>query len=447
VTLHYEQDGETVEVTANRISGDYKSGEYKATIPGDAIAEGSLTYYWTLNDFGNNEVQTDDYTVDVKPGITVGYFEDFETAPVGWTSYGDNDSWEWGVPESGPEAAFSGEKVYATNLSGDYASSMNASLLMPPVDLSDGNAYLQFKHWHDFEKYSSGFAYDFGYVYVSTDQEEWTQHLIVEGTSDGWEDAEVDLSEYSSERIYITFNATSDSSVTREGWYIDDVAISDSSLNLTSKAINKDQKRSVGMMAGLDMIPNKPAVNPALSVPAMPEKGEAAAEKDASLAQLPMAAKVSVLESGRSVNTNPQDGSYALMHATGTFTLKAEAYGFESAEQSVEVAADETSTANFTLQELPQGTIQGTVTDEATGEPVEDATLLLVEDANVTPVQTDADGNYQLTAYEGTYTLKISARGYHGQEAEVTVDGDVTVDFALEPFYMVPGGEIGYDDG
>ncbi|TQS74323.1 S8 family serine peptidase, partial [Ornithinibacillus gellani] len=42
VTLHYEQDGETVEVTANRISGDYKSGEYKATIPGDAIAEGSL---------------------------------------------------------------------------------------------------------------------------------------------------------------------------------------------------------------------------------------------------------------------------------------------------------------------------------------------------------------------------------------------------------------------
>ncbi|TQS74324.1 DUF3823 domain-containing protein, partial [Ornithinibacillus gellani] len=713
VTLHYEQDGETVEVTANRISGDYKSGEYKATIPGDAIAEGSLTYYWTLNDFGNNEVQTDDYTVDVKPGITVGYFEDFESTITGWYSFGDNDTWEHGAPTTGPEEAYSGDKVYATNLSGNYASSMDAILVMPPVELPEGQSFLQFKNWYNFEESSTGRAWDYGHVVISSDGQEWTELTMFQGLSEGWENTEIDLSEYAGQTVLLGYKAFSDGSVTRDGWYIDDVALSDVSQydndeepptfehvspletytemdvflsvdvadNLKLNTVELSYENADGEWQTLDAtqesgseragtftavipwedidgkeelpykwiisdygsnitesdvytIEVKPGVTvgyeedfenaaagwysfgdndswewgspesgpenaasgdhvfatnltgtydtnmratlvmPAIDLPegshalqfdswhefeestsgtawdygqivistdleewtelqkfqGLTEDWETVtidlsdysgrvyigfyaysdgsivkdgwyidnvslidtseddqganislgisnekqkeidipvlqkestpqtwtldrsnekntADKDIGLAQLPMAAKVSVLESGRSVNTNPQDGSYALMHATGTFTLKAEAYGFESAEQSVEVEADETSTANFTLQEIPQGTIQGTVTDEATGEPVEDATLLLVEDANVTPVQTDADGNYQLTAYEGTYTLKISARGYHGQEAEVTVDGDVTVDFALEPFYMVPGGEIGYDDG
>ena len=161
----------------------------------------------------------------------------------------------------------------------------------------------------------------------------------------------------------------------------------------------------------------------------------------------PISATVSVLESGRSVSTDPEDGSYSLMHAVGEFTVLAEAYGYESEEQTVTVEADEGSTVNFAMQELPNGHITGTVTDEQTGNPVEGATVLLVEDANVQPVQTDENGNYTLKAYHGIYTLKINARGYHGKEVEVEVAGDVTVDLELEPFYMVPGEEIGYDDG
>ena len=57
----------------------------------------------------------------------------------------------------------------------------------------------------------------------------WTQLLMIQGASNGWIDAEVDLSEYSGQRVYIGFNAFSDGSVVREGWYIDDVALSDES--------------------------------------------------------------------------------------------------------------------------------------------------------------------------------------------------------------------------
>lgn len=159
-------------------------------------------------------------------------------------------------------------------------------------------------------------------------------------------------------------------------------------------------------------------------------------------------AKVSVLESGRAVNTDPDDGTYSLLHAAGDFTLQAEAYGFQADEQPVSVEKDETSEVDFSLKEVTQNTLSGTITDEASGEPIEDATVMVVEDANVSPVESDADGNYTLDAYEGEYTLKVLASNYHGKEVEANLaDGDAEVNVELEPLYTYPGGEIGYDDG
>ncbi|WP_188454287.1 S8 family peptidase [Virgibacillus oceani] len=460
-----DQNGDWQTVEAVRASGDYKSGEYIATIPGEQIAGDSLTYKWTINDFGNNEVVSEEYVVEVKPGISVGYSEDFETNPVGWTSFGQANSWEWGAPTSGPGSAASGENVYATNLAGDYESSMNATLVMPPIDLPEGNAYLQFNQWYDLEKYDSGRAYDFGHVFVSTDQEEWTQLMRIEGTTTDWESAEVDLSEYSGQRIYIGFNVTTDGSVTREGWYIDDVALSDTSQSSKAslgKQKGKNNKAKKGLHKGISLGSNslgviksnekaglKEKVNPAKIQPELPKKGNPPVVEDViNPTLLPIGAQVSVLESGRTVYTNPEDGTYSLTHPAGTFTVQAGAYGFISEQQTVTVEDDGVAEANFTLDEIPQGTITGTITDQNTGEPIEGATILLVEDANVTPVETDAEGNYSITAYEGTYTLKVMARDYHSKEVEITVDDEsLEVDVELEPFYTYPGGEIGYDDG
>ncbi|KJD51817.1 hypothetical protein UZ38_40985, partial [Bacillus amyloliquefaciens] len=81
-----------------------------------------------------------------------------------------------------------------------------------------------------------------------------------------------------------------------------------------------------------------------------------------------------------------------------------------------------------------------------TGEPVRHAKLYIVEDASVKPVQTDGDGSYSLTAYEGSYTVKVSANGYYSSEFSVDLKGDVSKDIELDPFIGYPG-EIGYDDG
>src|SRR5699024_1086337 len=180
-----------------------------------------------------------------------------------------------------------------------------------------------------------------------------------------------------------------------------------------------------------------------------PSEDKASADEQVIIpADLPLGAKVDVLESGRTVNTDPSDGTYSMMHPTGDYTVEASAYGFESESVSVTIQDEETTTANFTLNEIAQGEITGTVVDEDSGEGIAGAKVLLVEDANVEPVETDEDGNFSMTAYEGTYTLKVMARDYHGAELEVTVgEGTVEVSVELEPYYTYPGGEIGYDDG
>lgn len=90
----------------------------------------------------------------MKPSITAGYKEDFESQPAGWSSYGTHDQWEWGIPGSGPGTAFSGDKVYATNLSGPYADSANMNLVMPPIQVPEtGRLFLQFKSWHKLEEF------------------------------------------------------------------------------------------------------------------------------------------------------------------------------------------------------------------------------------------------------------------------------------------------------
>ena len=483
VVLKYKDANNTwQQIQAGRKSGDYKAGEFAVVIPGELISGSSFTYKWIINDFGNNEVISDEYVVVVKPGITVGYFENFEKQPIGWYSFGTNDSWDWGVPTSGPGNAASGEKVYATNLSGTYANSMNATLVAPPIDLPAGNAYLQFKHWHNFEQSSSGTAYDYGHVFVSTDQENWTQLLVVKGISNGWLEAEVDLSAYAGQRIYIGFNAFSDSSIQRDGWYIDDVALT--SVSKTGK-VSKGKNNNNGNGNGNGNGNNKgntngnnngnnkgntngngnnngnkgngkdkdsllkDAVDPKKIKPEALSKDETPViEVINNPTLLPLGAQVTVLESGRSVYSSPADGSYKLTHGTGTFTVKAEAYGFTSEVQTVTIEADGTTSANFTLEEIEQNTISGTITNQSTGEAIAGATVMLVEDANIAPVQTDANGHFALTAYVGSYTLKVIARGYHGKEIPVTLTGDLSpLNISLEPFYTYPGGEIGYDDG
>lgn len=437
IELEYQMnEGNWKTIEASLVSGDYTNGEYEVVIDGDELEEGHLTYKWTINDYGNNKITSEEYEVPVASGISLGYFEDFEEEPAGWTSFGKGNDWEWGKPTSGPDNAASGENVYGTNLDGSYTNGANATLVMPAVDLPEEESYLQFDLWYDLEE-----VHDIGYVYVSTDQEEWNTEKIVFYDSDGWESMEIDLSEYSGQRVYIGFNITSKTpnDVTKPGKYLDNVGLSAESNESSISNRLQVQKNVQRSKINMEKIKQNEPLNRK-----MQKK-----EEKIQPAALPMEAEVSILETSRTTRTNPVDGTYTLTSlAAGEYTLQADAYGFYPDQQTTTVENEATTVQNFMLEEIPKGTISGQITDETTGESIEDATLFLMEDANITPVETDENGRYNLKAYEGTYTLKAIAQGYHYKEMEVTIDEDgMELNIELEPYYSYKYEEIGYDDG
>ncbi|MDR7857930.1 carboxypeptidase regulatory-like domain-containing protein, partial [Tissierella sp.] len=158
---------------------------------------------------------------------------------------------------------------------------------------------------------------------------------------------------------------------------------------------------------------------------------------------------VTVLETGRSVKTDPITGKYSLRTPMGTYTLRAEAYGYYSSEATVTVEEDLTVNNTFILEPKPQGTITGRVFDRYYGNPAAYAVIRVVEDSKVAPVVADADGNFTIpNVYEGTYTLKVIADGFDPGEATVEVIGNeiANVDIPLKRFVGFED-EIIYDDG
>ncbi|MDG5473224.1 S8 family serine peptidase [Jeotgalibacillus sp. ET6] len=439
VMLEYQkQDGTWEMAAASRVGGDYRNGTYRATIDGDRITEGTITYRWKAVDFGANETVSEEADITVNAPPTVGYEQDFEDNINGWTMTGPMQTWQWGAPASGPGSAFSGEKVIATNLAGDYDNDLFESVESPPFAIpEEGAAYLQFKHWYNIET-----NWDFGHVFISEDGgTTWELIDSFTGLSGDWIDGQYDLSAYAGKTIVVAFELESDFTIVRPGWYIDDFKITDEALSSMTKV--KSVKDS-----GPVKKERAPKFNAQKAVDR--KNAEAAEEKNPAeesvLSGLPVSARVTVEETNRSVNTDPATGEYSMTHAVGDYTLLAEAYGFAPQTQEVTVVEDENTDVSFSLEELPTGTVTGTVVNQATGEPITGATLYLMEDAAVAPVETDENGDYSITGYEGTYTLKVVAPNFYGEEVEVMLEGDVEQDIELRPFIGY-AGEIGYDDG
>lgn len=438
VKLSYKTDDADWEtIAAKQTSGDYKKGTYEAAV---TVSEGkTLSYKWIVTDFGGNKTESKVYEVPISPAVTTGYKQDFENSASGWLTSGVKNSWERGIPQSGPNAAASGKNVFATNLTGPYESSANMNLLMPPVSVpKNQKLYLTYKYWHDIEE-----DFDYGFVYVQPEGKgEWIPAAEYSGKTSEWKDGQIDLSEYGGQTIKVMFNLQSDDSIEGDGLYIDDVALVKEVKSAGTKKRLGVEKQPAKMK---DKKTKKRMIDPKKAKPAeaLQEKTET---KKAAPAVLPVRAQVSVLETGKSTYSNQATGAYSLAHAPGTYTLKAEAYGYESNAQTVKIESDKTTTADFVLKELKKGTLTGTIKNKKTGEPVRHAKLYIVEDAAVKPVQTDDDGSYSLTAYEGSYTVKVSANGYYSSEFSVDLKGDVSKDIDLDPFIGYPG-EIGYDDG
>ncbi|WP_273837892.1 carboxypeptidase regulatory-like domain-containing protein [Halococcus sp. PRR34] len=141
---------------------------------------------------------------------------------------------------------------------------------------------------------------------------------------------------------------------------------------------------------------------------------------------------------GNYTATTGDDGTYTIEDVpTGTHDITASADNYSSATQTVDVPANGTATADFTL--APEnGSISGTVTASDAGDPVANVTVAAEDgDGTVYNATTDDNGTYTIDVPPGTYSVNVAdtPAGYEAQTIITVGPGEAVtgIDFTVEP--------------
>lgn len=145
------------------------------------------------------------------------FFDSFEGGLSRWTTdgaWGTTTAHYWSPAQSATDSPYQ-----------TYSNSSDSSLtLASPLDLT-GASHPTLAFWH---RYEIEAGYDGGSVEISADGgTTWTPVLpSYSGEQASWLREQVDLTDYAGEPdVRIRFRLVSDESVTRDGWYVDDVVI------------------------------------------------------------------------------------------------------------------------------------------------------------------------------------------------------------------------------
>lgn len=147
-----------------------------------------------------------------------------------------------------------------------------------------------------------------------------------------------------------------------------------------------------------------------------------------------------------------EDGTYAIDNVpVGDYEAVAMAYGYTTSDPVPVTVVEGVATENvdFVLVPLTYGSLEGFVTDQSTGVPIEGARVMASQHlpgtrppsmgggggwSNV--AETDEAGFYRFEELAaGTWTVRSTARGYMPFETEIEIVTDTTtgLDIALEP--------------
>ncbi|GEM_PF-673852 len=106
-------------------------------------------------------------------------------------------------------------------------------------------------------------------------------------------------------------------------------------------------------------------------------------------------------------------GRYYRLLTNGNYSVTFSAYGYISQTfTGVNINSTGQTVLDVSLAPAQTVTVTGTVTDQATGLPIENATVE-IQNTPVSPVQTNQNGQYTINdLMEGTYTFRVYASGY-----------------------------------
>lgn len=211
-------------------------------------------YYWRVratNGCGTSTSATFNFTTQSGPGVcspgyaaSTIYSNTFESDAAGWAHGGIGDTWVLTSTRT-----HSGANAFHAN---DPSTVSDQRLVSPPIAVPAGQDLpnLQFWNHQTMESNTSTSCFDGGIIEISTTLNmTWTQittGLLTDpydgpistshsnplggknawcGDPQDWLNSIVDLNAYAGQTVQFRFRLGSDSSVGREGWYIDDVKV------------------------------------------------------------------------------------------------------------------------------------------------------------------------------------------------------------------------------
>lgn len=411
----------------------------------DETAEAGNTYYYVITavDLAGNESEYSEEVSETAPHVVRIFKTNFEDDNgvfiTGLTQEGRwyNNYWEWGIPISGPNAALTGTKVWATNLAGNYDEYSRGYIESPSMIVPENvTAALFFDHWID----SESTTFDYGYVAISEDDGvTWVKVTEnIGGHIKKWKNREINLADYSGKTIKIRFCFSSDGAHHYEGWYIDNVLVSGVD-TIAINGISIAEPVVISSETSRESKKNKLPREESIEIPKFNFRKNKTNDYEIvadylvgkkTSGGIPADAVVTVLETGKSVKTDPATGKFFIWHVANeegeNWTLIVEAYGYYSQEAQVHLERDGEIDETIFLETKPRGTIKGKVFDSYYKMPVVNAEIKVKEDPKISPVVTDEEGNFTLEGIlEGTYTLKIKADWFYDRgKTEVTVVGN-----------------------
>lgn len=219
-----------------------------AAVTSHALAVGGLSLCGTIYFRVRSEDERGYATVDDRGGALYGaqvsdipgkvFFDSFET-PTGWTLDGE---WETGpglalgTNFSDPWGAWSGSHVLGTDLSGlgawpgDYEPNVDIQARSPVINASAlANARLIFRRWLNVEGSSTDLARV--WIKVGGKFNEVFRNSTQATTESAWSEQSIDVSSYADGKssVQVVFGLTSNASLHRSGWNVDDVVVKDGS--------------------------------------------------------------------------------------------------------------------------------------------------------------------------------------------------------------------------
>ncbi|MDD5086541.1 MAG: DUF853 family protein [Candidatus Nanoarchaeia archaeon] len=153
---------------------------------------------------------------------------------------------------------------------------------------------------------------------------------------------------------------------------------------------------------------------------------------DNSTGQIMEDVKVSI---GDNIDYSDNLGFYNITTIIGVQYLVATHTGYYTYTALVNISLGGSLTHNISMEKIPDyitnGTINGTVVDNRTGNPLANITIHI---AGVT-LTTDENGNYHSSVYAGNFTLAALLQGYetHIGNVSILAHTTTTYDFAMEP--------------